>query len=848
MQDVGILYQIINSAEQFPGVESNPFRAIFSAYDRVLPENGLDPNHDQVYLRFLFRLGGRREDGDSLFETFEKLLDDLGIQIEFNSEDDEINEVTRDLALNSGRSDEETQNIARPPRRARRRSANSAYDAEDESTRPILSPAGSRASDSVLQISKKVGTKVRPASRATTRPTERTSNLATPKRLPTFTAGKRLTALEWTEDLEQRQRERRLFADQEPQRLPNDVVNHFRRQPSNGEVIAAEGLASDDGDYAEKAPRLRNQLAVENPSFILSSKDKFYSPSRTQLLRDAETFQSYRIRSVARDAIDKWCFAAMEARDQHVYMERVAIAHDKEILLRQALEHWRLRLHEKKQAALTMRYFQHLERRAEKARNLYLLTKAFTHWAQCAKDEVQRLSLARHHILSVKYFNAWRDLTITNQRKVHEHGLRKYFDCWRTRYVQNITNDIKADLAHQRHLMRSAYWNWFWGFCEARAPAWQDGRLKQRMLSRWLTTFRMNRRRNQQVTLHIEIAAKRYFISKWLDKTKKTLREQEAAATYCRQTLTAKVLSTWIRIHRHGPILQQVSNMVDWRVARKTFAIFVNGYRQQKQAERLDQLRLKRNAWTQWNDHLRWQTMARQVDDRCLLEALYKWTIAERLQLFTRLFHGRLKGRYLMTLRDVWSSREKRRGEISRAVESQLARRALQVVLSHWQLTCKTMRQNDQIAVDFHNPRVTYEALTSLSARAQDIKILNEKANHSADYFMLKHTMKKWHSAFIASKRRKRRDAYIQIRRKLKMRLASDMLQRWQSATIMARRMKSEALQFDHDRVLQLVANSLIWWKVAYDRAVDQHLQATSHFEEHLLLRQFRSGTIAQVS
>ena len=647
---------------------------------------------------------------------------------------------------------------------------------------------------------------------------------------------RRLTALEWTQDLEDRQRERRSFVDQQPSRTSNDK----RRSRPRKRSLSAEDPLQDDSEYAEHVSRSPCKVPLESLPFVLSEKARFYAPSRTQLLRDAETFQSYRIRSVARDAVDKWCFAAMEAKNRHEYMQRVAIAHDTEILWRQALEHWRLRLHERKQAVQTMRYFQHLERRATKARDLYLLTKAFTHWRQCARDEVLRVTLARQHILSVKYFNAWRDLTIANQDKVHDHGLRKYFGLWRRRYVQNVTNDIKAELAHQRYLMRSAYWHWFWGFCEARAPEWQARRLKQRTLMKWLITFRTNERRNQQVTIHIEIAAKRFFITKWLNKAKRILHNRDTAAAYNHQTLSAQAFRTWNRIHRHFPILQQVSNMVDWRIARATFAIFVNRFRQLKQAESLARLRVKRNAWTQWNDHLRWQTLARQIDDRCVLEVLYKWTIAERLKLSIRLFQERQKEKYLMMLRSIYTRRERQRNDGLRAIESQLTRRSLHLIISQWRVSCKMFQQNEQVAIKFHDPRIAYEAFNSLSRRSQDIEVLNKKASHAADYFVLKRSLDRWHAAFISSKRQKRRNAYIQIRRKSKMDLASAMLQRWQSATAMARKMDREAFQLDQDRILRIAADLFNRWSMSYDRVVDQHFYATNHFDEQLLVRLFR--------
>ena len=792
-------------------------------------------------MRFLFRLGDRREDGESLFETFEKLLDELGIQIEFNTEDDGIQEVTRNLAGIGGYFDEEAQDAARSSRHSRRASATSVYDAEDESTGVVRSNADSRASMSRLETSKKADTDTRPASRATTRPTERTSNPATPRKAPIIAPKRRLTALEWTQDLQQRQLNEKALTRNKQEDSRKDIAHGLPRLPQTNKHSQAGNSFSGNTNIGEIGAPFSE--AFRRHPFILGDKEQFYATSRTQLLRDADTFQSYRIRSVARDAVEKWCYAAMEAKNQHEYMHRIALAHDKEILLRQAFEHWRLRLHERKKAVQTKQYFENLERRAERARDLYLLTKAFTHWSQCAEDEALRTSLARQHVLRIKYFNAWKDLTIATRNKAHLQRQQKYFGHWRQRYIQIITNDIKADLAYQRYLLRSAYWHWFWGFCEARAPEWQARRLKQRLLFKWVAAFRTTRQGNHRVTLDVERAAKKHFILKWLKKVRKRLHNQDVAVTYSRQTLTAGALKTWVRVCKHGPLTEQVSNMVDWRVAGATFATLVNRYQLRKQADSLSHLRLMRNAWTQWNDRLRWQTLTRRINDRHMLEALYKWTLAERLNLLTRLSNERLKETYLLKLRDQWSFEQTQRNDASRTIETQLTRRSLHLILLQWRLRCETLHQNEQIATKFHAPKVVYETLHLVNLRLQQIKVLNKMANYAAFYLSRKRFINRWHTATIESKRQKRRNAYMQIRRNTKMKLGSEMLQRWRLTTASARDMKGEANLFDHDRLLRLGATLFNQWRASYDLAVDQHFQATNYYDEHLLLRQFRIWT-----
>ena len=801
-----------------------------------MPENGLDSDHDQVYLRFLFGLGDRRSAGETLFETFEKVLEEFGIQIEFNTEDDGIQEVTRNLG-DIGYDDDEVRHAAASGRRELRGRSQYTHDAEDESGMLAQLRADSRASTSRLEISKKEVAVARPASRATSKPNDRMSTFAYSPNIPAATARGRLTADEWTLDLRERMNTGHIVKPSSHLRPSSQKAMMPVRVLKNDEDSLRDEISTNSSDPTDDISQIRSQKAHNLLPFSLKDEERLYAPSKTQLLRDAYIFHSYRIQSVARDAVEKWCHAAWKAKDHHEHMNRIATAHDMEVLLRQAFEHWRLRLHEKKQAIETKRYFDRLERKATRARDLYLLTKAFTHWWQCTQDEVLRTSLARQHILSVKYFHAWKDLTIANHKKAHFESLQKHFVIWKRRYFQVVTDDIKADLAEQRRLLKKAYWYWFWAFCEARAPEWQARRQKQRSLRTWVNAFRINQQRHQMVTSHIEVASKRFFVSIWGGKARKALHDRDIAVVYSRQTVTSRALGAWVRTKRYGPLVQQVSNLMDWRVAGTTFALFIHRYRVEKQAEHLDRLRVMRNAWTHWNDHLRWQTLNKRIDDRHLLEALYRWTIVERLKLLQRLTKQRLKERYLLRLRDHWSVGEAHRNDAFRILETQFTRRSLHLILSQWRLRTRTLFQNQNIAVEFHAPKVMHESLQSMTRKLRGVQTLERVADDAAFYFMAKRTIKQWRVAATESKRRKRRSAYVEVRRKMKMGLARTMLERWHSATTVVLGTVAEATLFDQNRRLRLAVNWYSQWRFSYELVVDLQSQALSHYDEKLLLR-----------
>ena len=815
---------------------------MYAAYETVLPQNGLHPDHDQIYLPYLYRLGGQREEGQSLYESFETLLAELGFQIEFVADGEGVQEITKNLGAEYGDGSGANGQLGGTigsRRRPRRASLNSMYDPEDESTRAIRQRDTSRASMSRLEISQSAVLDTRPSTRATTRRTEKTGANALSSRPPAVqTRRGRLTAEE--------------FAKRSPysQRMHAAASSQGDRQGNAQPISAASGrndrdrAASSIDDLSISATDHENNTTQASatphelqPPYLLSENERFYNPSKTQLLRDAHDFHSYRVRSVARDAVNKWCFAAFQARDQHEHMERLAAAHDKEILLRQAFEHWRLRLHAKKQAVETERFFNRLEWRATKARDLFLLAKAFSHWAQCTQEEVLRTSDARQHVLSMRYFRAWREITVTNQLKMRRQGLGKFFGVWKQRYVQTLRDGIKADLKRHESLSRNAYWHWFWVFCEKRAPEWRAGRLKRKYLFQWVAIFRSNVRLNQYVVLQSINSSRKATLLPWLEKSRIIISARREAAAFNEQKRAAYTLQAWRKTAQSAPLARQVSNMVDWRVADETFSTFITRYRSEKQAESVNRLRIMRTVWTQWNDHLRWQSLAHRIDDRFLLESLYRWVIAERYTLLQRLSEERLKHLVFYKLKQHCTLRQAVRESGRQIVEQTQRKSCLRLFVRHWHSQLGSHSQDERVAFEFYGPKVAQDTFQLWSRASEHVRDLKSMAKHAHFYFSARKCYKRWQSATTDTRRQKRRNAYVQVRRRSKMNLVAGVLRQWRNMSAQNQNMQQQASLVDQNHLLQMGTDLFDRWRAQSDLRKDQDYQATQHYERRLLER-----------
>lgn len=837
--DVAILYQIITSAEQSPDIESLPFRAIFAAYDNILAQNGLDPDYDQVYLRFLFRLGDRKLPNRSLYESFESLLEEFGIQIEINPGDDGGHEITRDLSADNGTEYETyTQpNMGERSRKTiRRASFQSLYDIENESTRASRTRPQSRATSSNFPPGQRAFSRERPSTRASTRPTERTPQR--PSRSQTFTGlpeRSRLTAQKFVSNLENTGgtgRTNNSF-------LRNTALGTLARQPSAADLMGrSTSPITEITNSEEQAFIIPNGI---QPTYTVSQQELLYRPSATQQMRDVETFEYYRIKAVARNIFRKWHLAALQAKQSRKKMEIVAINHDIGILVRQGFEHWQMRFRTKRQAVETDRFFYRLEQRAAKARDLFLLTKAFTHWAECAYEQVLHTSMVRRHLLSLKYFNAWREITAVNELKVRRQRLRKFFGLWKQKCVHYLTDEATAVTLYHGSLRKTMYWRWFWKFCEKSAPEWKNTRLRMKCFSTWVLRFREISQTERLVSSRRCDEMKRMIYTQWLAKTRLEISSSQQAAAFSRQNLTARWLQAWKLGLRLKPLAQQISNTVDWRIAGTTFDTFVYRFRIERYAAEVNRRRIMRSAWTQWNDRLRCKTLSQQIDDRFLLEALYKWVIAERSILLQRLNALRLKRRLFSRIAHRFQIIQGQRSRSCQIIEHNRNRKTLRSAFEYWKQRQESSRQDEQTALIFYNPRIAQEALQVWSSKYTHTQFLERRAMHARFYLLVSDSLKRWRAAVAESKRAKRRDAYAQVRRKLKMALARNAIRLWGDLTNQLAGMNNQAQDFNQNRLLRVGTTLFDKWKARCDFIIDHEYQIDDFYRRKVVNRQFQT-------
>lgn len=809
MLDVGFLFQIISHAERHPDADRLPYRVLFKEYDAAIEEHGTEADPGYACMRFLFKMGSKDVVGDTLFEKFENLLQQMGIVIEFGNDDNDTDAYTDNLSVVDvqprTRAEPASQEIQTP--RPRRASFNSMYDVgDDPTTRSFINRPSSRSSLSRLQTGK-------PEFQAPSQPNHTPRRAESPDRTQLIAqfmdVGRRLISkMDSLQSAKERTRE---FSDAVNEDRSRRMTEASQAKRSKSRSVRSAGSSSGEEDGHDDESLVSGDVdgAFEKPDL---PPELLYRPSLSDLLRDASTFNMYRQRSLNRRILTQWMKRAVQAQQAHQNMEMVALNRDRVTLIRQAFGTWNSIIREKRQTARTERFFNHLEERAARARDVYLMTKAFTHWAAVASDELEKTTKARRHILGVKYFNAWREITAVNVLKAQRFALQRPMQVWKQRADHIKELETQAVIHHDAKLKNGFYWQWFWGLCERRAPRWHEFCIKRRSLLYWLRTFRTNRERIHEIDMTNRRVSLRSTLQALRDRSKTIVDAEQQAVTMQRHQLLRGSFDEWKLQARLAPAATNVAEMVDTNIMRTAFDQWTNRIDMLNQAREMDRQRIIRNAWVAWNDNLRCQALSARIEERLKIETMYKWILAERYRLMQRIRERRIK-------RDVFSTfvtnvRTKYTQLLHNADIHEDRRNddLLRTKFDAWRTRLALQHQRENIALEFYAPRLVQESLVAWRSKNEHVTRLEEWSRDARFYFVSTRTLKCWRSATLDSAKRRRQEAYATVRRKIKVNLASKALSTWQSKTREILDIEQQALQLDRAKNLDIVSELLSRW------------------------------------
>ncbi|KAI5298581.1 hypothetical protein KEM56_003934, partial [Ascosphaera pollenicola] len=543
----------------------------------------------------------------------------------------------------------------------------------------------------------------------------------------------------------------------------------------------------------------------------------------------------YRQRNELRRLLRTWRDKTARHHELFEHLYKTAANRDALTLERQAFDIWHAGLLRKRHEAETEKLFIHLEERAVRARDLYLLGQALSIWRGRTAKETEKTQKARRHILAVKYFKAWEEITAVHELQVRKFTLQKPLRRWREKIPQIQQNERAALAVYHRYLTKTMYWRWFWAFCDRRAPAYRNSCLKQKHLVLWIRALRTNRELEAEAVAQDGYVLLHASFHAWKNKREILAEAENAAVEKWKHKRLHDCLLEWNVKTRLGDAACYITTAMNVRIARSAFDTWLYKARSQRQAKDLDKYRLLRSAWTAWNDKLRIQALSQRIDERIVMQVLYKWLLVGRQQLMQRIHDQRL-------VREAYDkmfiqAKKTFNRLLNREEEFRLRwqRKLMSAKLNKWQQKLQVLKQRETTAFDFYLPGLERDIIDVWRKRLKWHGDDEKSADQARYYFLMTRVIAKWREATKESTKKHRLSAYASIRRRHKMALASKALVTWNLKTQAILELEDHADNHYRETTKSLSSIYLNhWYGVTSTRAQNMH-DADVHYNRKLV-------------
>lgn len=583
-------------------------------------------------------------------------------------------------------------------------------------------------------------------------------------------------------------------------------------------------------------PIRRDAIAAAETRF---KPDLLFDSSQTQLELNAEAFASTTAIRTSRELLHIWHNATMHQQLAREQAAQIAIAHDHRTLLKQALEQWREAYQSKQRQQRKWEHLQKLEDKAIQCRELFILTKAFTHWATSCQYEQLRTKVAQRYMLKVTYFKKWRHIASENQMKVRGLLGRKYVAIWREKTGRTLLWQEQASARYEETLIRRCKSLWFWRFCDRRVEGWHDQLVQKQALGRLEQSLEARKEQARTAREVQRVAALRHTLGALSERLR---HQQQAAVTsqeHYNRVVRSRPLKALLAGCKLAPVCRSFVHRLDTSMQRKALTIWHMRSQLSLRAGEVDRRRLLQVSWTNWNDALRCTALSQKIDERVILENLYRWVLQERLALFQRTIDGRAVHKVLAW----WSSKAQTGRDKLADAEVVFAerrrRRRLASGMRSLNLALRNREDAERAAVEFVNSRALPQVLEAWKEKEDHLRRLAKWATDARFYCLCTATLKIWRDKTGEHKQSRRRDAYMRIRAKLKIRLVGTCFGRWRNLTEGYRAMNGESERRAQGRLAEIGTRAFGRWRAAVDQCNQLLSQATQIDQQKLISSAF---------
>ncbi|KAF2215994.1 hypothetical protein CERZMDRAFT_23246, partial [Cercospora zeae-maydis SCOH1-5] len=501
-----------------------------------------------------------------------------------------------------------------------------------------------------------------------------------------------------------------------------------------------------------------------------------FEVSQTQLEQNAEAFYATSEWRFARRLLHLWHDAALERRIGRARAWDFAVDHDRRKLIKESFDTLFGAFQERRverQPELARMLLDYRRRRDEK-----YTWKAFSNWYESLQYQRQCREVAKQGILKIRYFAKWRRLTLDNSTKARSILGRKYLNIWQDRTIRRALVIEQADAHYEETLTRRYLQRWFWNFCARRVDGWREQRLQRKTFDQWLAELQRHRRQQDQARefrtrkllgANLHILVRRKDELQLASQTAERL-SQRKLSTRCFKAIALRAKLT--------PREVTLTTKVNLDLKRKAFKTWHLHLTLIQQAVEKDRKRILQSAWTSWNDALRCKALTQRIDERVLLENLYRWVLQSRMKSFQRARDERLLRQSLVQWTSLLRDKNVRLSQSKHDFEENQRWRLLRFGMTSLNKALRQREDGERTAVEFANSRALPNVLQTWKERTEHARMLAKWAADARFYVLTTRTLKLWRDRTEEHKHIRRRDAYAHIRSRIKLRLVSQCFDR----------------------------------------------------------------------
>jgi protein SFI1 len=784
--DVELAYTICDRAN---GIAEPPFKAVFAAYDEVFAEQGIEQEHDDVLFRLLLRVGetagkhGGAGGQVDLVACLKSVLAAQGISILQDGENEsQAEDDTRSVIVGQQR---QGANGTGPTGRERKAKAD----------RRRVSFDDARLEETWLSE----------------RSRELLPSPPRPKPAP------------------------RGYLAQPPRRGRQADSVDSRRARSTSSQPRGNGLL-----HHAPAPKHHQP---DSPSTIYTSEPDheanptlLFQPSQTQLEQNAEAFFTTSAIRLARRCLHHWHDTALQVQQARKQAYAIAAAHDRRALLKQAFDQLRATFLARRDVQRLEAQYNYNLKRFEHWRLNRVAHRALTNWVESAIHQRAATEVGRRRLIKVRYFHRWRTIAVENATKARSILTRKYLAVWREKLVRRQVREEQAVAFYEETGIKRCWRAWFWHFCSRRVEGWRESNVKRRALESWVQ--RLRQVRNQEVQAEDQHTVR--IGHKALQSLRQRVTAYQADEDIAQRRHSRKLLARCFNDLRAeaklAPTARTLALQVKLNLQRKAFRVWHLHLNLSRQAAEVDRKRILQSAWTSWNDALRCQTLARRIDARVLVESLYKWVLAERYRLYRRALDARLLRQALQRLQTGMSDLARRTAEAQRQFAESQQRRRLTYGMTKLHMAIRQREDAERAAVEFANTHsVAPWALQTWAEKAAHVRELDRWADDARFYTLCTRALSVWKEQTTRHQTNRRRNAYTQVRARIKVRIVGTCLEKWRAKTQAVMAMEQEADRHAQARLAQIVTFAVERWREKMAQVVEAERHAAYLDQQRLL-------------